>query len=225
MNFKDTEVKINYQNKQVAENIYNILLDLIIRGQISQDEFIPINTVSEELNVSNTPVREALSKLTNDGIVTKIPYKGYKVIKFKFKLIVDVYETRAAIESYACKLTTKIISDDTINYLKRLQEKGELYFDNNDLDKYKEYNNEIHNIIITETNNDQILRVYKNIDNIIQALIYQTVYFAGRPQTAVKEHAKLIDLIYQRKAEEAANFMEEHILNTIKYFKKTKPFE
>jgi len=208
-----------YRQPQAGDRIYRELLKSIMNGDISGGEFLPINTLSEKLNVSNTPVREALGKLSNNGILKKIPYKGYKVREFNEKSIIDIYETRAAIESYACKLTAKKATNEFISKLEKLQIEGEEFLEKDDLNNYREYNEKLHKIIIDNSRNSQLISMYKRIDRITHILAAQTIKITGRPQRAVKEHKKIIDHIKNKNSEKARKIMENHILKALEEYK------
>ena len=205
-----------HRQPQVGEQVYQTVLNLIIEGDISAGEFIPISSLSEALNVSNTPIREALSKLKNDGIIIKIPYKGYKVREFDKGSIKEIYECRAIIEGYACKLTAEKVGNDTIINLIDLQHKGESLLARGDLENYRIYNENLHKMIINKSQNNQLIKMFNNIDKIVRVLASATINISGRPQKAIKEHKNIIDAIKNRNSNKARKIMEDHILSVLK---------
>lgn len=85
------------------EEIKNIILEYILTGYVKPAERISLPKVASELEVSVTPVREALTQLSEAGIVTYIPNRGFFVTKMTQKEATEIYELIALLESNAVK--------------------------------------------------------------------------------------------------------------------------
>lgn len=200
-------------NNQLSMQIYLNLQQIILSGQLQSGEKLPINDLSERFGISNTPIRGALDKLWTDGLLEKIPYHGYRVKEFSPQEINDIYETRAALESYAVKLATCRSSKNDINNLYKIQDKGAKYLEEEDYTNYKGYNKELHFFIVKMANNETLKSVYEKISHQIVLLFSQSVQILGIPQVAILEHKQIIDMISQRKVNEVSELMENHIMN------------
>lgn len=112
-----------------TENVYRYIKDEIIYGGIQPGELLNEGILAEQLEVSKTPVREALNGLKYEGLVDVIPYKGYFVKNLSLKEIKDLFEFRIFLEGKAAELATVRATNDQIEELKELASKkieGEL---------------------------------------------------------------------------------------------------
>ena len=95
-----------YTNKKLQVNtishqIYSIIKKAIVSGEYAPGFWLQEVELSKELGVSRSPVREALKQLSADGLVKEIPNKGTFVREFTQKEIIEIYEIRELLESYA----------------------------------------------------------------------------------------------------------------------------
>ncbi len=199
---------------QLGEAVFDILLETIVTGQMSPGESLPINEISDELGVSNTPIREALNMLENQGIIEKIPYRGYKIREFSEKEVGDIYETRIALESFGCRLAAKRIDRENKNKLQGLQNKIENLLENSpeeDLDQYKITHKELHETIIKASHNSQLKDIYDGISHLTTFLASLLAIYTSRHHEAVEEHRMIVNAIVNGNQEKAGRIMEEHI--------------
>ena len=92
---------------RISEAVYSILEDAILSSKLRPGSKLKINKIADELNVSGTPVREAVERLTSRGLVIESminggKYKNYYVFDLSEDDIENLFEARKAIESVAC---------------------------------------------------------------------------------------------------------------------------
>lgn len=221
MNINDHSISKYHTLKETKLNkkVYNYLLAEILNGKYSPGTALPINELSEELNISNTPIREALRELYSFGILDKAPYKSYTVKEFSINEIQDIYEARAALESYACKLVIQKNSEEIETKLDDLHQQGKKFFQQKDFNKFHEYNNKFHMIIINYSNNSFIENMYERIHKLILLFSSQVFTITDRPKETIEEHTKIIKNIYEGNANKCSQLMEKHIHNSFNKYK------
>jgi len=215
MNIDKSE--INIEKKSNKDKICESILELIIKGKINSGDKISIKEMSEISNMSNTPVREALSNLEELGLFKKIPYKGYKVREFDLSEIEEILQTRSALESFATKLCSKRINKSKKEKLEEIQRIGKKHIQSEDnLKDYSMYNLEFHRTIIKFSNNNYLAKIYKKIE-------YQIFLFSSRlfvdidvARRSFKEHDDILNEIINGSEYEARRKIEEHILKSLK---------
>jgi DNA-binding GntR family transcriptional regulator len=89
----------------LGESVYRLLWDRILDRRLHPGEKLSDVRLSDELGVSRTPVREALNRLVQDGIVKSEPNRGFYVASFSAKDIEEIYDLRAALESAALQIS------------------------------------------------------------------------------------------------------------------------
>jgi len=87
--------------------VVNQIRDMILSGDLSAGEKLTELAMSERMNVSRTPIREALIVLSEEGLVEYRPNRGYSVRDFTIKYVMDAYIIRETLESVACRLAAE----------------------------------------------------------------------------------------------------------------------
>ncbi len=108
------------KRKNLPSEIYDILRTRILGFKLLPGVKISDKDISEELGVSRTPVREALIRLVNQGLVTSLHNRGFTVRQFSIKDVEDVYLLREALEILAVKLAIKRLDADKILQITQL---------------------------------------------------------------------------------------------------------
>jgi DNA-binding GntR family transcriptional regulator len=96
--------KIDSQPRRLADDVYRRLLDGIVHGAITQGDRLIQERLASDLDVSRTPVREALLRLEREGIVVQAGRKGFRVKQITPEMISGIYQAREAVEGYAARV-------------------------------------------------------------------------------------------------------------------------
>jgi DNA-binding GntR family transcriptional regulator len=171
--------------------------------------------IAEQLEISVTPVREALHRLEGDGLVVKLPYHGWFVREFTEQEARELYALRATLECFAVKLACQHASEEELAALREHQAVGEEALRKNDMDAYRVYNRDLHAAIVEAARNSYLSTVMSQLALQSQMLMGRTIRLVGRPSRAIEEHHELIELIAARKEKEAVSLMERHILSAL----------
>lgn len=195
-----------------SDHVYRSLQEAILSGSLAPGDRLHVDGIAKQLGISSTPVRDALSKLESDGLITRQQYQGSFVREFTDKEIRDLYEMRAGIEVWSVRLACKRITAEQLRRLHELQQQGEQALADQDATAYRRYNHEFHLMIISSTGNTQ-LAAYAQVNSLqMQMLSSQTIRVKGASARAVKEHATILQKLEERNAETAQALVEHHIM-------------
>jgi DNA-binding GntR family transcriptional regulator len=200
---------------QLPKRVYDALLNGIIKGDLPPGTQLKADSIAPQLGVSSTPVRDALSRLVEDGLVHKFPYQGWFVSRFSSDEIRALYEMRANLECFAVRQACRRITPKEVENLRSLQASGEAALDRNDTEAYREYNHRFHADIMRAAKNSQLPAVFGQISLRVQMLSARSIRRVYQPPRAVKEHRALLDCIAKGDAPHAEAVMERHILNSL----------
>ena len=197
-------------NRSLVDQIYSALRDKIIEVSMEPGTKIDVQQLVEEFDVSETPVRVALAKLTHEGLVKLLPRRGYFVIKLTKKDLKEIYDLRILLESYA--IDTAIEKMDPTKLKKIYRDFERLRETNNSKRREKE------SLKIDEGFHLEIVR---NCDNKrAQELFYRIYDFARISQKMHKridqdidEHTAVIKALLDKKKEEARRLLVQHLEN------------
>lgn len=198
----------------------------IVYGRIKRGSKLSTRRISEELNVSRTPVREAIRRLESEGLVDLLPRRGFVVKEYDLDEIKEIYQVRKILESEAIRCACINMSieelDNIENISKELNE--ELKKQPSNLFKIQEINKRFHFSIYCVCHN-------KTLCNIIENLWYKsfglliTIFSAPHRREEIPiEHQAIIAALKTRKPDEAVKSLRNHMRETksilISYAKK-----
>jgi DNA-binding GntR family transcriptional regulator len=131
---------------------------------ITSEQIITENQLCEALNISRTPVREALIHLTADGLLKKIPRKGYAVQKIDTKTKLDTYTIFSSLESLAATLAVNYITQADISKMNECIDKIEISIKYKNCSDYYTLNDEFHNIYIRKCDNIPLMKMIDEME-------------------------------------------------------------
>lgn len=194
---------------------YRALWNDIVRGRIEFGAQLRPDTIAEQLDISTTPVREALHRMEGDGLIVKLPYRGWFVREFSEQEVRELYEMRAALESFSVGRACERITEEELAWLRQHQSVGETALKTGDMEAYWIYNRDLHAAIMEAARNSYLSSAMGQLTLQSQMLMVKTIRLVGRPSRAIEEHRDLIELIAERNDKAAETLMERHILSAL----------
>ena len=200
--------------------MYNTSSDSVymeLRGKILSRELKPAQRLLEvkianEMGVSRTPVREALRRLANEGLVKIVPNSGARVASPSSHEMDNSYSVREYLENMSVELACRTGMDKrTLERLDGLVRDGDATYDADDVDAFLAANNDFHRII-AEAGKNYVLSEY--VDNIIQrtnVYIYFYSKFVEAENKSSGEHRAILRAIAQRDRIGAQELMKQHL--------------
>jgi len=203
------------QDEGLKDKVFEALRDAVVSIDLYAGREPPRldeRKLAEDLGVSRTPVREALSKLEQEGLVRNIPRRGTFVVRKTRSEIIQVIQVWAALESMAARLVTESATDKDLN---QFRQECEPYFtDDGDapIDEYSEQNIKFHQKIIELSGNAYLLDTARRSFNQMYAIRAATIKHRDRKLQSVIDHRLIIDALVSRKTEVAEILVREHAL-------------
>jgi len=194
---------------------YRAVWNGILAGRIESGTQLRPDLLAEQLEISTTPVREALHRMEADGLLVKLPYRGWFVREFTEREVRELYELRAALECFSVRLACERITADEVKQLRAHQTVGEAALRTGDMEAYRNYNRDLHAGIVEAARNSYLSSAMGQLDLQSQLLIARTIRLVGRPSRAIEEHRELVALVAKRQAKAAQDLMERHILSAL----------
>ncbi|NTZ17353.1 GntR family transcriptional regulator [Paenibacillus sp. JMULE4] len=207
--------------KTIREVVYEQLKNNILAGVYRPGERLIETNLAQDLEVSRTPIRDALNKLESEGLVETLPHRRIFVTKLSRKNILDFYQTRAVMEGLAAKLAAENATEEELADFHSLLNEMEVVFEKEkELTNYKviaEINNEFHSKIYYISKNEVLRKMLESLQNPI-TLIRSTAWTKNstRKYSTLNEHRLIASAILQRDGTTAQKKAEEHIFNAWK---------
>ncbi len=195
----------------MKQEVYNHLLQAIIQGELEPGKQLDEKEISESLGVSRTPLREAINRLAQEGIVMEIPYRGNFVRKFSTKEVTDLYAVRQTLEVMAIRLAVAHMTTeeaDAIADLVHLTAKAE---EEGDLASYAKYDTDFHNLIAVFSGNQMLNQMLNSMSTQIKIIRHMANSSEKVVKKAQFDRELILKAIMNRDPEAAGQFMQEHI--------------
>jgi DNA-binding GntR family transcriptional regulator len=200
----------------LKDKVYNALRNAIAEMDIYTEAEPPRldeRSLAERLGVSRTPVREALSRLEQEGLVRTIPRRGAFVVRKSKAEILEMIYAWAALESMAARLVTENASDDELRELHAFLDP---YNDSAEarahIDEYSETNIRFHQKIIKLSKSELLIDLTKNLFVHMKSIRARTIKERDRTSQSIIDHARIIEALENRQTELAEKLVRHHAL-------------
>ncbi len=192
---------------------------LILRDKILNEEYVPgqkLNevTLANELEISRTPIREALKQLELEGLVRSVPNKGVRVLGFSARDIDDMFEIRIALEGLAIELAIERMDEQHLKRIKDVFEMMEYYTLKEDHEKISSLNIEYHDAIYQSTCSQYFAQLLKDINYYVSVTSRHSISQPERLDTALEEHKEILKAILAKDKKRAREMIRRHIRST-----------
>jgi len=198
--------------ENLSARVYNQIKQLILCNEIMPGQKLHHQELSERLGVSRTPVREALTRLVQEGYVSFLPNRGFTCKEIRIQEAEELYDLREALEAFAVE---KAIAKLTQASLDQLRKKMSSY--GRDVQKRftRErlvYDQDVHMQIIRLAGNETLTNTLSHVfERIVLKRRTDGLYDPARGLTAHEEHMRLLDAMQQRNVSAAVAIIREHI--------------
>jgi DNA-binding GntR family transcriptional regulator len=152
-------------NKSLTERVYRDLRRAIITGSIAGGTRLVESNLAAEMQVSRTPVREALHKLALEGLLYSIPRAGYIVEEMSEYDVEDLFDVRIKIEQMAARMALEKITSNEIEQLARNLEKADRVLQNAEIRQMAELDTEFHGIIYKAARSKTLYRICQTLSD------------------------------------------------------------
>ncbi|MGN6404438.1 GntR family transcriptional regulator [Sinomonas sp.] len=97
------------QRTTTPEGVYSVLRTAILDGRVPPGEQLRETHIAADLGISRSPLREAMTKLEEEGLIVKIPYRGSFVVEVSAQDVAEIASVRALVEPYAAELSSEAL--------------------------------------------------------------------------------------------------------------------
>lgn len=161
----------DYQKESLAQSVFRTLRKAILEGTIKPGDWLRQESLAEELEVSQTTVRDALNQLIGEGLALRIPYKGVRAVTLSMADLEDIYAMRAVLEGMAAELAAENITPEQLQEMKDILTETIVTNDPGSVTSAREANRRFHEIFIEASQRRFLTRVLRQILDWIDPLM------------------------------------------------------
>jgi len=201
----------------VTEATYSAVKQVLLSSKYSPGDRVAIDEICQSLDVSRTPVFDALNRLETEGLVEIIPRKGAYLVTFSEEKAHELYAVREVLEGMATKLAAKNLTDKQLDQLRKTLEKQSSCLGTGDTEGYAGATIKFHNIILEAAGNKTLERALSAIYSQMEALRLRTLYLPTRLGQSFAEHQQIFQALLKRDPELCEREARKHIVATTDY--------
>ncbi|MFR8927264.1 GntR family transcriptional regulator [Peptoniphilus senegalensis] len=211
--------------KSLSNLVYRDLKEKILKNKLLPGDKLIEMEIASNLGVSRTPVREALKKLEEDGLVTSFPRKSFIVSKISVKEAKNLYIVRKSLEPLAVKLLAEKGFTEKTKYFQEVNEELRVAIEDNDEELAQNLIIEWNMALVSSLNNEILVEVM----TMINKRLYRFGNFIFRDKRNYKKHynnlQKVYKLIEEKKPQEARRASEKTIENIYTMFEEQADYK
>lgn len=200
------------QKKRYRPNLneiaYEEIKNMIFVGELVQGERILLDRMAEKMNLSITPVREALNKLAQEDLINMTPRTSYEVVSLDKDDIVDILELRELLEIFALRSAGDNIKNFPVEEMRAMIVK---IYRTEDYMQFIDADIILHKAIISTARNQKLKKLFDLIYNGIRILAIPSAKVPGRIEKSNQEHLALLKEIGEGNIEKAVETLTHHI--------------
>jgi GntR family transcriptional regulator, rspAB operon transcriptional repressor len=200
-----------HDRRKVADWVYEELKDAIVDLRLAPGEPLREATLAEQLGVSKTPIRQALTMLEQEGLVEATSFKGAVVGGYSRQDLLEIYELRELLENVAARAAAGSMSEPDRARLDRISRESRKLKRGNDPAGLAALVSEFDDVLFDQVRNSRIRALIENLRAHLTRIGHLTEGIPGRIEASVDEHEKIVRAISARDPDLAEQHMREHI--------------
>lgn len=211
----DVKLKPVASNFTLKDHIYEILRETILDVDIydaEKDMRLDERQLAQQLGISRTPIREALARLAQDGLVKIIPRKGVFIHRKSLNEILDMVVTWAALESMAAHIATREATDADLQALRKFAMRNSISAAKAELGEYSDTNIKFHQMILELSGSELLKSTAGDLLTHMYAVRRRAIGENNRASQSVADHMEIIEALETRDAELASRLVREHTM-------------
>ena len=200
-----------HDRRKVTDWVYEELKGAIVDLRLAPGKPLREATLAEQLGVSKTPIRQALTMLEQEGLVETTSFKGAVVGGYSRQDLLEIYELRELLENLAARAAAESMSDEDRARLDRISRESRMLKSGNDPARLAALVSDFDDVLFDQVHNSRIRALIENLRAHLTRIGHLTEGIPGRVEASVDEHEKIVQAISARDPDLAEERMREHI--------------
>jgi DNA-binding GntR family transcriptional regulator len=200
-----------HDRRKVTDWVYEELKSAIVDLRLAPGDPLREATLADQLGVSKTPIREALTRLEQEGLVETTSFKGAVVTGYSRQDLLEIYELRELLENAAARTAAESMADADRDRLDRISRESRKLKKNHDAAGLAALISAFDDVLFEQVRNSRIRALIENLRAHLTRIGHLTAEIPGRIEASVDEHEKIVQAIAARDPELAERQMREHI--------------
>jgi DNA-binding GntR family transcriptional regulator len=204
---------LSIPRRALHEQVAQRLRQMLVENRIAPGAKLNERELSEVLQVSRTPLREAIRMLAAEGLVELLPNRGATALALSEADVIHTFEVIAGLEAISGELAAERIDDAQLAEIRALHFEMLAAYTRRDLPAYYTLNARIHRAINAAARNPVLTHTYNQVNARLQALRFRSNQDGEKWKNAVAEHERMVDALTARDAQALRAVLATHLKN------------
>jgi DNA-binding GntR family transcriptional regulator len=190
----------------LRDQVIDQIRTAIIEGRLRPGDHIVEASITEQMHVSRTPVREALILLEQQSLVVSYPNRGYFVQAFTQQDVDEIFSMRASLENFAAELNIERFTDEDFAALNDMIARQKIVIETGDFKQVRSIDMGFHRYIVSFSGHSRLLRSWSELVAQVAALLHlRADGFEYDETLAVRDHALIVEAYRERDLQAVMN--------------------
>jgi DNA-binding GntR family transcriptional regulator len=194
-----------------TEKAYQAILGAIARLELKPGETLTQDRLAKWLAISRTPVREALRRLEQDGLIQNVPGRGLIVTELTIKDVEDLLELLCILDTQAAYLAAQRRTPEQAEELAAIAQALLLAAEQHDVEAWSRIDKPYHDLLLEAAGNHFLRRSIEDVRRRLQRITYHVAIQPEHMLSGTREHVALAQAISESNAQAAADIMRQHL--------------
>jgi DNA-binding GntR family transcriptional regulator len=200
----------------LSEQALSVIRQAMIRGELRPGEIYSAAALASRLGVSNSPVREAMLTLVNEGLMVPVRNRGFQVVGFSDRDLEEIYEVRRLLEIPSMVEVARRAAEFDFAPLRELAERNVAAAAAGDLDGYLETDREFHLRLTELVGNQRLLKTIAGLRDHTRLFGLTGLLAQGQLTASAAEHVVILEAIERGDVEQTEESMSVHLGHIVK---------
>lgn len=204
---------IPIQRMRLVDEATRVIRDMILTEKLPAGTRLRQADLAEQLGISRTPLREALMKLEQEGLITVLPRRGFRVVALELEEAIELYDLREVLDGLAARLTAQRVNEEVLRSLQGHLKKMEKCVQQQNAHEWFIHHVAFHEEILRVSGNSRLVGLISNIRLSIQRFHPLLLTTPHRLNNALREHVAIFKAIHAHDPVRAERLARLHIAN------------
>jgi len=197
----------------LQQQVYDFVKARIMNRDLKPGQYITDSRIAKGLNISRTPVRDALRLLEHEGFLISEPRRGWKVYSLSLEDINEIFDIKVALEGMIARWAAECDDEEKRAALREVMERMKQAAAANDNEAWRQADIELHDIIFSMCSNERAASIITNLNEQWWRVHIGLIAMKGRIERSNPEHEAFVASILAGDGEEAERQMRSHLTN------------
>ena len=200
----------------LKRKVYDRIREDILNGVYKEHEELKEATLGKKMDVSRTPVREALRQLELEGLVEIVPNKGARVTGITKKDIEDIYQIRYLLEGLSARWATEHVTEELIDKMEETLYLTEFHAKKGNFMQVFELDSQFHELMYAASGSKMLNHILSDFHMYVTRMRKSILSSDSRSKNSTEEHRAILEAIKERDPDKAEQYAHDHVKSTIK---------